>query len=175
MSSNLSIKLIVGVSDFQGAEKDERFSKPFDWEEVQESVIDYAEYEERPGASFLGERTYRDDFTIDAYRVFYYSDGEYGSRQLFGVIVKELSINPLLTALAATFPQFQNDAFEEVGKDSVKSLISPLSFVGDEQQYRIGLNTFFVGWASVAMILFEWVGFRVEKEDLRLFLEWHWS
>lgn len=174
MGIRISMSLVVGVDNYEGA-NDKRFTKPFVWENVQEEMIAIADH----GASVLplvgnvGE--------VEAYKMFCVPTEDYGAPNLFGVVAGEAPYaDSILYALASIDERFQQDGYVEVGKHGTYDeerlvLKNKPGAVNVEQFYKLGLAWDFVVWLDSTEFLFDWVGFNVNREDLRLFLEWHWS
>ncbi len=151
MGIRISMRLVVGVDNLTGLD-DKRFSAPFDIENLTTTVLDRLSY----------------------------SDGEFGTANLFGLVVNELPYaSQSLYALATIDEQYQSDGYTEAGKYNKKedrsAFLRKPSFVCEEQFYKLGLDGDFVKWKQEAMDIFERIGFTVNADDLRLYLEWWWS
>lgn len=185
MGIRISMRLVVGVDNFDG-ENDKRFSVPIDWTGKQEEEIPLVggsirdmEFISACNLATIKLDENRKATSIDAYGVFYVPTDDYGCKRLFGITVAELPYaHDVLFALTTIFQQFNEDGFVEVGKYGKNSAYAKTykpDSVGFDHMYKRGLDADFQWWQDAAMWYLKWIEFNVNKNDLRLFLEWHWS
>lgn len=185
MGIRISMRLVVGVDNYEG-EDDKRFSVPLDWTYKQEDKIPLVggsihdiEFSQAVQLSVNLIGSERDTSNVDAYQVFHVPTEDYGVPNLFGVTVSELPYaHDVLWALVTIDPRFEEDGYIEVGKytpDGVYARMRTPEFVNLNRLYKFGLDNDCHWWVDAAMYFFKWIGFDVSRDDLRLFLEWHWS
>lgn len=180
MGIRISMRLIVGVNDFRG-EDDVRFKERVDWEDFQTRRVVTKPENTYPWiiAHKLPEFD-ETDHTIPLADVVYWTDGsEFGSKGLFGAIVAELPYaHDCLYALATLDSRFQTDGYTEVGKYSETCMYAKSrkrSDVNLDQLYKLGLDGYFSWWSTAALFFMKELGFQIDHNDLRMYLEWHWS
>lgn len=178
MGRRISMRMIIGVDDFKG-DADERLVKPIDPEWFYEAEIDMSCDETLLAAGREWGHCTKEPPVVDISKLVYMGCGDYGFPNLLGVVIEELPYAALsLYALAINDERFMAQEYFEVGKyakDSTYMRIHKPNYVDPERAYKFGLDRTLTMYLDPVMLILEKVGFNVKRENLRLFLEWHWS